>query len=357
MTPRMSSLRRPLRAIGAIGLTMAAMAGLASSASAYVTPAQAKLAAERGAGWFQDSQQESGDIGSDWGLTALAAADVNAADVRTSLIDPSAQDFYLGEWRATGPGGAATDAERGILAGVAGGVQTSRLSTAADTTTSNLVARVAELFDGTQIGAPELLNDDIFGVLALHQVGAPPELLRRFVDYLRTKQLDDGGWSWSAASTFSDIDITGSVVASFCAAGEPVGDPDLQQAFALLHSLQDPGTGGFIAPPPFGVGVNTDTTSWVVSGLIQCGIDPQGAEWTTAQGKTPLDYLVSMQQPDGHFAWTSEYDGCRSRPPARCGRSAASPSRAPPLHGSTEAARRCVRPRTSQPGRRCRSRS
>jgi hypothetical protein len=139
------------------------------------------------------------------------------------LTDPSAQDFYLGDWQASGPGGAGADAERGILAGVAGGIQASRLSTAA---------------------------------------------------------------------------------------GIGVGDPDLEQALDLLHSLQDPATGGFIAPPEsFGVGLNADTTSWVTSGLVQCGIDPQGPEWRTAEGMTPLDYLVSMQRPDGHFDWTEEYAG------------------------------------------------
>jgi hypothetical protein len=244
-------------------------------------------------------------------MTALAAADVNAADVRVSLLDPSAQDYYLDEWRASGPGGLATDAERGILAGVAGGIQASRLSAATDTKTSNLVARIAETFDGTQIGEPGLLNDDIFGVLALHQAGAPRPLLKRIVDYLRTKQLPDGGWTWNASpSAPADTDMTGSVVAAFCAAGVGPEDPALKEALALLHSLQDPATGGFIAPPEsFGIGVNTDTTSWVTSGLIQCGIDPQGPEWTTAQGKTPLDYLVSMQEPDGHFRWTAEIDG------------------------------------------------
>jgi hypothetical protein len=290
---------------------MAAMAACASSANAYVTPAQAEHAAERGADWFEASQQQSGELGSDWAMTALAAAGINAADVRTAIADPSAQDFYLDKWQASGPGGAGTDAERGILAGDAGGIQTSRLSTAADATKSNLVARVAELFDGTQIGEPGLLNDDIFGVLALHQAGAPPELLRRIVDYLRTKQLPDGGWSWNASpSATADTDMTGSVVAAFCAAGVSTSDPDLKEALDLLHTLQDPATGGFIAPPEsFGVGVNTDTTSWVLSGLIQCGIDPQGPEWTTAEGKTPLDYLVSMQRPDGHFDWTAEYAG------------------------------------------------
>jgi hypothetical protein len=310
-TPKFNSLRRPLRAICALALTLAATAGFASSASAYVTPAQAEHAADRGAGWFETNQQQSGELGGDWAMTALAAAGINSADVRISLADPSAQDFYLGEWQASGPGGAGTDAERGILAGVAGGIQASRLSTAADTTRSNLVARVAELFDGTQIGEPGLLNDDIFGVLALHQAGAPPELLRQLVDYLRTKQLPDGGWSWNASpGAPADTDMTGSVVAAFCAAGVRPGDADLEQALNLLHTLQDPATGGFIAPPEsFGVGVNTDTTSWVLSGLIQCGIDPQGPEWTTAQAKTPLDYLVSMQRPDGHFDWTDEYAG------------------------------------------------
>lgn len=310
-TPRSSFLRRPLRALCALGLALAAIAAGADGAGAYVSPAQATHAADRGVNWFLSGQEGSGSLGSDWAMTALASTGLNAADARTSLLDPSAQDFYLGDWQASGPGGAATDAERGILAGVAGGIQTSRLSTAADATKSNLVARVAELFDGEQIGDAGLLNDDIFGVLALHHAGAPVQLLRRIVDYLRTKQLPDGGWSWNASpSAVADTDMTGSVVAAFCVAGVQPGDPDLDQAIDLLHSLQDPATGGFIAPPEaFGIGVNTDTTSWVASGLVQCGIDPQGPEWTTAQGKTPFDYLLSMQRPDGHFDWTGEFAG------------------------------------------------
>lgn len=310
-TPQSISHRWSLRALAALGLALAALVSWTATADAYVTPAQAAHAADRGANWFQANQEESGSIGSDWGVTALAAAGVNAADVSTSLADPSAQDFYLDEWQTTGPGGAGTDAARGILTGIAGGIQPSRLSAAADTTKSNLVARIAELFDGTQIGEPGLLNDDIFGVLALHQAGAPQPMLRQIVDYLRSQQHADGGWTWNASpSAPADTDMTGSVVAAFCAAGVPVADPDLQQAFALLHSLQDPATGGFIAPPEsFGIGVNTDTTSWVTSGLIQCGIDPQSPAWTTDQGKTPLDYLVSLQRPDGHFDWTAEFAG------------------------------------------------
>ena len=335
---------RPLRGLRALLLTLAvAAAASPATAAAYVTPAQAQHAAERGAAWFESNQEASGALSADWGMTALAATGINSADVRTSLADPSAQDYYLGEWQASGPGGAATDAERGILAGVAGGIQPSRLAASTETEKSNLVARVAELFDGTQIGSTGLLNDDVFGVLALHQVGAPQPLLQGLVDYLRTTQLADGGWSWSASpGAPSDIDMTGATLAAFCAAGVPTSDPDLKQALALLHSLQDPATGGFVAPPPFGAGVNTDTTAWVTSGLVQCGIDPQAPEWTTAAGKTPLDYLVSLQRPDGHFDWTAEFAGgafetySAVRPLAGAAFSSAPPAR---LDGTSPAVR------------------
>lgn len=311
-TPDSISPRSLLRAACALGLAIAALGACWSgTASAYVSPGQAADAAARGADWFRANQEASGSLGSDWAMTALAAADINAADVSISPIDPSAQDFYLDEWQAEGPGGAGTDAERGILSGVAGGIQPSRLSASVDATKGNLVARIAELFDGTQIGDPGLLNDDIFGVLALQQAGVPQAMLREIVDYLRTKQLADGGWTWNTApGAIADTDMTGSVLAAFCAAGVRPGDPDLDRAIGLVHTLQDPATGGFIAPPEsFGIGVNSDTTAWVTSGLIQCGIDPQGPEWTTAAGKTPLDYLVSTQRPDGHFDWTAEFAG------------------------------------------------
>lgn len=328
-TPKSSSLRRPL---GALVLILAAFAAGSGSAAAYVTPAQAEHAADRGVSWFLTNQAEDGDLGSDWAMTALGAAGLNAADARTSLLDPSAQDFYLGGWQTGGPGGAATDAERAILAGVAGGIQTSRLGAAAEATKSNLVARVAELFDGEQIGSDGLLSDDIFGVLALHHAGAPEALLRALADYLMGKQLPGGGWSWSASPTaVEDPEMTGATVAALCAAGVSPGDPGLAAGLDFIRSAQDSASGGFAAP--FGIGVNTDTTAWIVSGLVQCGIDPQGPEWTTAEGKTPLDYLLSMQQPDGHFDWKEGFAGgafetySAVRPLAGAGFSAAAPPR------------------------------
>lgn len=331
-TPSSVHRRSPLRALCALGLTLAALVGGSAPAAAHVSPAQAEHAAERGVGWFLSHQKETGSLSSDWALTALAAAGLNAADARTSLLDPSAQDFYLGDWQASGPGGAPTDAERAILAGSAGGIQTSRLSTSPEAAKSNLVARVAEFFDGEQIGLESLLSDDIFGVLALHHAGAPPELLRALADYLRAKQLPGGGFSWSASpEAIEDPEMTGATLAALCAAGGTPSDPDVVAGLKFLHTAQDEASGGFAAP--FGIGVNTDTTAWIVSGLVQCGIDPQGSEWTTAEGKTPLDYLLSMQRPDGHFEWKEGFAGgafetySAVRPLAGAGFSAPAPER------------------------------
>lgn len=265
---------------------------------AAVSDGQAEAAAAAGAAWFADEQSSSGALAGDWGMTALAASGTNPADVRTSLIDPSAQDFYVGDWTANGPGGVATDFERAVLAGSAGGIQTSRVAA-----NRNMVAQIAGFWDGTQVGSTGLLNDDIFGVLALQRVDAPDPLLGEIADHIRTKQMADGGWSWSnSVSAISDTDVTGAVVGALCAAGaDPQADPAIQKALGYLHSVQDEATGGFAAPP--WTPVNTNSTGWVASGLIACGIDPQSVQWVTSAGKTPFDYLLSMQRPDGRFCW------------------------------------------------------
>jgi hypothetical protein len=293
-------MRYPFKANRLAVATLASL-GLASfspaaSAAAAVTEAQARAAAQHGAQWIASQQESDGDLGSfggDWSMTALAAAGVNAADVRTSLLDPSAQDFYLSSWTSRGPGGAATDDERAILAGYAGGLQTSRLDAQ-----TNLLADLAAKFDGRQLGGQGATNADAFGVLALEVSGAPTEVMSTLAQRLREQQDTDGGWNFAAGAATSDVDMTGATIAALCAAGATPQDPALARAFAYLHAAQDPTTGGFVSSS---LGLNTDTTGWVSSGLRRCGIDPQS--WITAQGKTPLDFLLAQQNPDGSFQW------------------------------------------------------
>jgi hypothetical protein len=277
-------------------LGLASFSHAASPAAAAVTEAQALAAAQHGAQWIASQQESDGDLGSfggDWSMTALASAGVNAADVRTSLLDPSAQDFYLSSWTSEGPGGAATDDERAILAGYAGGLQTSRLDAH-----TNLLADLATRFDGHQLGDQGATNADAFGLLALDVSGAPTEVMSTLAQSLREQQDADGGWNFAAGAATSDVDMTGAAIAALCAAGATPQDPALVRAFAYLHAAQDPATGGFVSSS---LGLNTDTTGWVTSGLRRCGTDPRS--WITAQGKTPLDFLLAQQNPDGSFQW------------------------------------------------------
>lgn len=293
---------KPLAIASALPILCAlAAVAVPAPAAATVTPAQAELAATRGALWFQAEQAESGALPSDWGLTALAAAGISAADVRIAPVAPSAQDYYFEEWTAAGPGGAVTDAARTVLAGTAGGIQTSRLET--ETPNGNEVAALVAAFNGTEIGGGGLINDDVFGVLALDHAGAPRELLDAMAEFLRSDaaRTPDGGWAFFAGADQGDTDMTGAAIAALCAAGDSRGDPLIDDALGLLEQRQDEATGGFAAPPFFPV--NTDSTAWVASGLIRCGIDPQSPRFTTATGKTPLDFLVAQQLPSGAFKW------------------------------------------------------
>jgi hypothetical protein len=270
--------------------------GTIATAAASVTETQALAAAKRGAQWITTQQEADGDLGSfggDWSMTALAAAGVNAADVRASALDPSAQDFYLSSWTTAGPGGAATDDERAILAGYAGGLQTSRLGAQ-----TNLMADLAAQFDGHQLGGRGATNADAFGLLALDVSGAPAAVMGTLARSLREQQDADGGWNFAAGAGSSDVDMTGAALAALCAAGATPQDPALARALSYLHASQDPATGGFVSAT---LSLNTDTTGWVTSGLRRCGIDP--VSWVTSQGKTPLDFLLAQQNPDGSFQW------------------------------------------------------
>jgi hypothetical protein len=293
-------MRHPFRTSRIAQATAVLLVGLTtagpSSAAASVTEAQASAAAMRGAEWIEAQQEEDGELGSfggDWSMTALAAVGINSADVRSSALDPSAQDFYLAQWTTEGPGGSVTDDERAILTGYAGGLQPARLDAR-----TNLIADLAAQFDGHQLGGRGATNADAFGLLALEASGGPPAVMDALAQTLRAQQDADGGWNFAAGASSSDVDMTGAAIAALCAAGATPDDPAIARALTYLQAAQDPASGGFVSAA---LGLNTDTTGWVMSGLRRCGIDP--ASWVTSAGKTPLDFLISQQNPDGSFQW------------------------------------------------------
>jgi hypothetical protein len=257
---------------------------------------------------------EHGSFSSDWVATSLAAAGVSAADV-SSPGNPSLQDFLFGDY-VDFWGGPATKAvteyERATLVSHAAGLDPARLS--ADL---NLPAQIAGVWNPVagSFGEPSV-NSTIFGILALRTAPVPAWALTPAVAYLRRRQHDDGGWTFSAATTPaakaepSEADMTGAAIAALCEAGAPAYDPAIAPALAYLKSLLVNATGAF----HYAFGDNADATAWAVSGLTACGIDPQSTGWRTAAGKTPIDHLLSLQVQSGGEAGGFGYESSGEAP-------------------------------------------
>jgi hypothetical protein len=289
--------------MSALCASLLCLVALPVTAAATSTQAEIDTAIEKAASYVRAQQEPlSGELsgfGGDWATTALAAAGVNAADVRgPEPGDPSLQDYLLGEytlpsWELEPPTGTVADHSRSILISYAAGLDPARLSA-----TSNQPAQLAGRWNPVtgSFGENSTYNT-AFSILALRATPLPGWALAPAVSFLRRNQHDDGGWTYSAAlddasqAEPSEEDISGAAIAALCEAGVPAYDPAVASAVEYLRGRLISGTGGieYLWGPP-----NADTNGWVVSGLTACGIDPQSAPWTEG-GATPIDFLLSLQ--------------------------------------------------------------
>jgi hypothetical protein len=293
-------------ALGILALAPSASAATSAEVDGAIEAAVTYIRAHQKPSEVEPEAPYTGAIsgfGGDWAATALAAVGLDASQVVNPTYGPqSLQDGILAEyteeeWTELAGSGPfprpATDYERATLVSYAAGLDPARLS--AD---GNLPAQIAGLWNPStgSFGAPST-NSTVFGILALDRTPLPAWALQPAVSYLRRNQHDDGGFEFPAATTpaaketDSTVDMTGAAIAAFCEAGVPAWDPQVARAIEFLHENLGE-DGGF--EYPFG-GPNGDTTAWAVGGLNACGIDPGSAEWASAAGKTPVDYLLSLQ--------------------------------------------------------------
>ncbi|MFE4977502.1 prenyltransferase/squalene oxidase repeat-containing protein, partial [Kitasatospora sp. NPDC056651] len=289
-------------------------------AGATATPTQIATSRTNGVAYLRTLQGADGGyagsgLSNEWAFSAFAAAGTAAADVtpggdasknarlvyRNQLAAPS--------WPSANP--VVTDYERGILNSYAAGIDPARVGPG-----RNLVADAVSYWQTAEpgyYGPSGNVNGTVFALLALGgartQSGAqrvPQPLLDASVAAVRANQHVDGGWNYSKAAgdptalnQTSDIDMTGATMASLCVAGVPATDPAVVGAKNFLRAKLTP-SGAFNAM----YGINTDSNGWAVSGLNACGINPQGSDFTTLSGKTPLDFLIAQQfNPGGGFRY------------------------------------------------------
>jgi hypothetical protein len=241
-------------------------------------------------------QAQSGDgkidsyVTSTWAVMAITAAGQNPESWKAggqSLID------YLANQASENlEDDKATDWERSILAIVAAN------HSPYDFGSIDYIARVKAFYDGTQMGDPDLLNDDVWGILALKTVSPVTAMISNMALYLIDHQNSDGGWGWGIGVE-SDVDNTAATISALLAAGESQDSEAITTAVAYLQSQQQ-SNGGFYSQGTTNAGVD----AWAIRAISDLGQSPLDEAWQVGQ-KNPLIHLLSLQDTDGSFKWTS----------------------------------------------------
>ena len=249
---------------------------------------------EKALDYLRSIQQPDGCISdfatSSWAVMAIAAA---GEDPNEWKVDdgPSIVD-YLIENRDMLNLSKASDVERFILSMTAADKDPRNING------TNYVEILKGLFHDGQIGTEEWLFDDFWGVLALISAGeaANSTEIQETVNFIKEHQNADGGWGW-AVGAGSDVDDTAAAVMALIASGEHSLAEEIQEALEYLKENQQP-DGGF---PSWGV-TNSASDSWAIGAICSVGQNPY--EWKV-NDTSVMDHLLSLQNEDGSFNWTS----------------------------------------------------
>jgi hypothetical protein len=269
-------------------------------------------------GAYADSRTEPTQSISAWVTLALAAAGINPLD-QTRFVNGvpcghSAQEYLEAHFAAgvleeiAKPEIATTALERELLVVETSG--TDPHAFAGHDLVAEIVAR--QLPDGSLPYVPNgegQINDGAFAIVALAPVKEPQAeaAVVAAAGWLEGEAGTDGGFNWRAKGPASEADLTGAAIEALVAAGDK-GSPVAAGALAFLHTAQLP-DGGFPELPHGEAESNVASTAWGVQGIWASGGDPE--TWVVGEATPPaepLDYLESMQQPDGHIRWRASSD-------------------------------------------------
>ncbi len=262
----------------------------------------ARAAAQTGMNYLAANQQTNGSITGFGGETEWAViADVAAGHDPAAFSQPSGTSaIHFLESDAEAAATPATTIERKALA-IAAAHQ--------DLTTFGGIDYIASLqaqHQSNQIGDPTLLNDDIFGIIAID--AAQTDSLRATaqdgLDYLLAHQQADGGFSYTTttcAFCSTDSNDTAAALIAFNAA-EHMGltnsslatAKDKATAYLLSTQMSDGGFGYDIFSPSDG-----SSSAWGLMALNMIGDSVQ------VQAQTARDWLLAHQNADGGFSYAA----------------------------------------------------
>ena len=193
------------------------------------------------------------------------------------------------EMLSTDPGNKPTDIEKRILAIVAAGQNPETYPSV------NLVQKLTGFFNGTEINSTassNLLNDDIFGLLALTAAGREASIRNQIAAFIKNNQNSDGGWGFSLSPSSSDSNDTAMAIMALLANGENSNSVIINKAFDYLAKTKS--ATGYTFDSASGFTPDAASTAWVISAHYSAGKTPPSAA---------VNFLQNLQQTNGSFAW------------------------------------------------------
>jgi len=255
---------------------------------------------------------QSGSMFTAWVALALAAAGINprdqalpgGTDAYTYLVDHYQQGILESD---CAPIACTTTLERELMVVNASG--TDPRSFGGADLVEQLLARSRP--DGSfphVVGGQPGVNDTIFAIFALAPIEEPVAQapLDAAADWIEAAQHAVGGWAWRAGNAPDEVDMTGAAIQALVAAGR-TGSESVHRGLSYLREAQNP-DGGFPTFPGEAES-NSASTCWAVQAIWAAGGNPE--TWLTGSGEAteePLDYLESLQAPDGHIRWKAGDD-------------------------------------------------
>jgi len=228
--------------------------------------------------FLEANQNQDGSFSSslytDWAAIAFAAGPENSYESKIKNYELSVSPNTFSN---------ATDFERHAMALEALGINPYT------GTETNYIQDIVNQFDGTQIGDPNLINDDIFSIFPLIKAGYSSSdiIIQKVVANIISKQNSDGSWGDS-------VDLTAAAIQALKLVSSL---PNINQSIAEARTYlvgQQEFDGGF---------GSSDSTSWALQAISALG--ESGTNWLDGINN-PYDYLYNLQQSDGGIEINSE---------------------------------------------------
>lgn len=255
-------------------------------------PAPRLVSALKGLNWMQLQQDETtggyGSTGSSAeALLAVGSNRILARDWKRQETTPSLNGYWMGKGASYSH--KSGDAAGKMAAGLAG----------AGGCWLETFVHPSNFYNSTSGAYASGAGPQSWAMLGSAALG--DEIPAEAVQNLKSLVLSSHGWEWQTGFG-TDSNTTSLAVQALIAAGEPADSAIIVDALAYLKTTQNTTDGGFTYSLDYGTASDADSTAYAVMAIRSAGQDP--AAWTVSGGTVnPLDYLLSLQLPDGGFEW------------------------------------------------------